>query len=814
MKKHFNSTIMIFILFFILCFPVFLTSPDISQKNDILIGKNPSNINGIKKKKVMIDGFEDISQNTLPPKSSSFEPHPGDPQIREGYAILCGVSDYPGSDNDLQYCDDDANDLYNFVQSEFCIPEENIIKLIDSESTKEGISQAISNVSNVMDENDMLFFSYSGHGSADLSTNQHSWSVQSSHPYSNYMDQYWHYSAPGAAYMRVHFTRIDVEYGYDFIFIGDNDERMYYYDVFSGSYDNLWSYWVPCDDIYVNLYSDFSETDWGFRVDKVEVGYWTAPYNIIPYDGLDDGFTGSELDLLFDQVPGTSAVVLDSCFSGGVGNDLQDSSRYILSASEADEYSLEDSSRHNGLFTYQFLNVWDISLDSNLDGALTFQEIFPDLRANTVSRSSSLGYTHHPQEFDGVGHDVSFKPSANITSLNVNGTNENVIDLIYNLKGLGEGRLQFSTYDVDNKFFLTLNEIQNLTEFPWGNTIYKDIGGNVDGVSCILTSQYRDFIDISNSTLQMTPLQLNYTSDFDTDGLSDLEEFEKALNPWNNDTDFDGMGDSFEIQYDLDPYTNDSMLDPDFDNLTNLQEFQLRTDPQNIDSDDDGCPDGWEVNFGLDPTNQTDSQDDSDGDGLINGLEYQNGGNPLETDTDGDGLTDFQEFEIGTALNNTDTDGNGIIDAEEDNDGDNLSNIYEFQIGTSPLNPDSDFDGCPDDWEDYYNFDPLNVFDALDDPDGDGLYNRLEYQNGGNPLETDTDGDGLTDFQEYEIGTALNNSDTDGDGYSDRFEVNMGTNPLNPSQTPLAREIFIGIFAAAPIFVIIYQKKKLGRRKI
>ena len=923
MKKRLNQTIMIYTLFFILYISVFLNCPDLSPKSDSLIGKTLSDKNGLNitglKKKVVYNEYEEISNNFFPPKSSSFDPHPGEAHIREGYAILCGVSDYPGSDNDLQYCDDDVNDLYSFVQSEFCIPEENIIRLIDSESTKDGIAQAINNVSNVMDENDMLFFFYSGHGSAGISKNLYGWNIQSSHPYSNYEDQYWHYSAPGAVIMRVHFTQINVEYGYDYIFVGDNDRRSECWDYFSGDYPNVWSNWVMCDDIYVNLWSDNIVTDWGFRVDKVEVGYWGPPYNIIPYDGLDDGLNGSELDIMFDQIPGTSAVVIDSCHSGGVGGDLQDSDRYILAASEADEYSMEDPSTQNGIFTYEFLNVWNMSLDSNLDGTLTFQEIFPQLEINTASHSSSLGYTHHPQEFDGVGHNVSFKPSANITSLSVNGTNENVIDLNYNLIGLGEGKLLFSSYDVDNNLFTSSNENPIIAENHWGNIIYKDIDSGVDGVSSVLTAEYREFSDISNSNLQITPLQFNYSSDFDNDGSSDLEEFEKALNPWNNDTDGDGMGDGFEILYDLNPYIDDSMLDPDNDTLSNLlefqigtnpinsdsdedgcpdgwevnfsldptnqtdnqddpdgdglinileyqnagdpteidtdgdgltdyqeyeigtalnntdtdgngitdadedndgdslsniYEFQIGTDPQNTDSDDDGCPDGWEVNFGFEPTNQTDSQDDPDGDGLINSLEYQNAGNPTEIDTDNDGLTDFQEYEIGTALNNTDTDGNGITDADEDNDSDSLSNIYEFQIGTSPLNPDSDFDGCFDGWELNYGFDPLNTLDGLDDFDGDGLYNRLEYQNGGNPFEADTDGDGLTDYQEYEIGTTLNNSDTDGDGFSDQFEINMGTDPLDSSHTPLAREIFIGIFAVAPIFVIIYKKKEISRGKL
>ena len=207
--------------------------------------------------------------------------------LRDGYALLTGVSDYPGVDSDLEYCDDDVEDLFNFVQTEFCIPEENTIRLLDSGCTKSTINQAIVELADVMDENDFLFFSYSGHGNAGISSTEYTWEIESPHPYSNYMDQYWHYSHPGADLMRVHFTRIDVEANYDGVFIGDNAERMYAYDLFTGSFDNFWSNWAMCDDIYVNLYTDYSNTDWGFSVDKVEVGYWAPPYDINPYDGID-----------------------------------------------------------------------------------------------------------------------------------------------------------------------------------------------------------------------------------------------------------------------------------------------------------------------------------------------------------------------------------------------------------------------------------------------------------------------------------------------------------------------------------------------
>ncbi len=45
------------------------------------------------------------------------------------YAIIIGISDYPGSINDLSYCDDDARDVYSLLINDFNFKRENIIYL-------------------------------------------------------------------------------------------------------------------------------------------------------------------------------------------------------------------------------------------------------------------------------------------------------------------------------------------------------------------------------------------------------------------------------------------------------------------------------------------------------------------------------------------------------------------------------------------------------------------------------------------------------------------------------------------------------------
>ena len=69
------------------------------------------------------------------------------------------------------------------------------------------------------------------------------------------------------------------------------------------------------------------------------------------------------------------------------------------------------------------------------------------------------------------------------------------------------------------------------------------------------------------------------TTDFDNDGLLDIDEFLNGTDPKNPDSDGDGMTDGWEVTFGLDPLTDDSGLDPDGDGLTNGEEFALGTDP-------------------------------------------------------------------------------------------------------------------------------------------------------------------------------------------------------------------------------------------
>ncbi len=76
--------------------------------------------------------------------------------------------------------------------------------------------------------------------------------------------------------------------------------------------------------------------------------------------------------------------------------------------------------------------------------------------------------------------------------------------------------------------------------------------------------------------------------------------------------------------------------------------------PPVVDSDGDGLPDDWEIQNGLNPNDPNDANLDNDKDGLTNREEYESQKtfgkptDPNKSDTDGDGYSDKQEIDKGT----------------------------------------------------------------------------------------------------------------------------------------------------------------------
>lgn len=273
-------------------------------------------------------------------------------------------------------------------------------------------------------------------------------------------------------------------------------------------------------------------------------------------------------------------------------------------------------------------------------------------------------------------------------------------------------------------------------------------------------------------------------SDSDGDGLSDGDEINiYGTSPIELDSDNDGMQDGWEIEFSLDPLANDSTSDTDSDGLSNLQEYKMGTNPISQDTDSDGLKDGDEVNL----YHSNPLKADTDYDDLTDGEEVNSHQtSPIFEDTDEDGLPDGWEVNFGL---------DPLKKSERlDSDGDGWFNYFEYDFDTDPtasdsvprLNaPDSDLDGMEDSWEIDNGFDPFDVSDAKQDSDGDGLLNMQEYHISAefkvqvDPYNADTDDDGLNDFKEFvKYRTDPKNADTDDDEMPDGWEVSNSLDPL------------------------------------
>jgi hypothetical protein len=80
------------------------------------------------------------------------------------YAIVIGISDYSGEENDLDYADDDAKDMFGALIYAYGYSCGNIILLIDEDAKRENILSAISSLNKKAKPNDEIVFFYSGHG--------------------------------------------------------------------------------------------------------------------------------------------------------------------------------------------------------------------------------------------------------------------------------------------------------------------------------------------------------------------------------------------------------------------------------------------------------------------------------------------------------------------------------------------------------------------------------------------------------------------------------------------------------------------------
>jgi len=86
--------------------------------------------------------------------------------------------------------------------------------------------------------------------------------VESEHPYANSFEHTWTITRTGATKIKVDFSRIDLEPGYDWIAVAANGQAPQYIE---GSHRNFTSQTFDGDTLNITLHSDYSVNDWGFK---------------------------------------------------------------------------------------------------------------------------------------------------------------------------------------------------------------------------------------------------------------------------------------------------------------------------------------------------------------------------------------------------------------------------------------------------------------------------------------------------------------------------------------------------------------------
>ncbi|MBU1536952.1 hypothetical protein KKF84_16635, partial [Myxococcota bacterium] len=93
--------------------------------------------------------------------------------------------------------------------------------------------------------------------------------VESAHPYANNFSNTWDVSWPGAAKIKVHFSRYAVETNYDYLTLSGNIQEPSVR--LTGSAQDVWSPEFNGDTARINLATDYSVTDYGFAVDSISI---------------------------------------------------------------------------------------------------------------------------------------------------------------------------------------------------------------------------------------------------------------------------------------------------------------------------------------------------------------------------------------------------------------------------------------------------------------------------------------------------------------------------------------------------------------
>lgn len=183
-----------------------------------------------------------------------------------------------------------------------------------------------------------------------------------------------------------------------------------------------------------------------------------------------------------------------------------------------------------------------------------------------------------------------------------------------NIQNMGLGALDYTS--LSSPFVMKTLLVQHLSSFPGDGDKGRVVDSDGDGIPDTLDNSF---------TYKTSP----YVIDSDSDGFDDMFEVRHKAQGFEPANDKDSRG--CDPDSPLTPGCNPT-TDTDGDELTQWAEDYLKTRPGIQDSDADGVPDGLEVRYGLDPLKRDAASIDTDGDGISDYDELLAGSNPTAAD--------------------------------------------------------------------------------------------------------------------------------------------------------------------------------------
>ena len=311
------------------------------------------------------------------------------------------------------------------------------------------------------------------------------------------------------------------------------------------------------------------------------------------------------------------------------------------------------------------------------------------------------------------------------------------------------------------------------------------------------------------------------TLDFDSDGLSDADEYLHGADPKTGDTDSDGIPDLWEAANGLDPADpSDAALDPDGDGLANTEEYFYDSDPFAAENTTfflkEGFRDGVNASFYRSGGSITSLPDFSTlqfvESRIVTNINQQatrspwNDAPPSLIDNFAADYTGYIYVPTnGTVrFKLTSNDGSRLaIDGETviDDNGTHpmqsktgsvflLAGLHPFRVEYFEATTEAGLilswrlpGGAEEPIPAEFFYIPKRPGSENTDLDNDGVPDWWEKVNGYDTSDPsdgslDPDGDGLTNAEEAALGSNPFSPDTDGDGLSDAEEAAFGSSPL------------------------------------